>query len=235
MYVCFFCFNVTHKRCNFAFVKSDVSFSKMNFSYDVIDRRRADSHDALAVRWHSPSGRVLDISNADLQHHSDVTAYYLRRMGVGVGSVVFLYGLERAFEFATVLTALGKLCAVPVVDLRLSPVERCNRLDAYCIIALNSSSVVPVVDSSIMLFRSLELKISVGYPYPRNWFDLHTGVRLAGTFRRPADLPLHYTSLVVYDEHPIYYDETYPFRVASSDSLWDKFFIDMREGRPFEF
>ncbi len=206
----------------------------MYFSYDIIDKRAFTAPDATALRWHAPDGFIFEMTNAELQHHSDVTAYYLRRMGVGVGSIVFIYELEKVFEFATVVAALNKLGATPVIDLKNRPVERCNELNAYCIIAKNDAMAIKIVNDNLQHFRTLEIKISVGYPYPQNWFDLHTATRLASIFKRPKELPAHYTSLIIYDEKPIYYDETYPLS-ASSECLWDKFFRAIGNNAVFEF
>lgn len=206
----------------------------MYFSYDIICQRATIDPDAIALRWHASDGFVLEMTNDELHHHSDVTAYYLRRMGVGAGSRVFIYELERVFEFATVVVALNKLGATPVIDLQNRPMERCNELNAYCIIAKNDAKAIEIVDANLQHFRTLEIKISVGYPYPQNWFDLHTATRLASIFKRPKELPSHYTSLIIYDEQPIYYDETYPFS-TSSDCIWDKFFRAMRDNDIFEF
>ena len=161
----------------------------MYFSYDIIDKRAVTDPDGIAIRWQLPDGRLLEVSNADLHHHSDVTAYYLRRMGVGIGSRVFMYDMETVFEYATVLTALNKLCATSVFDLRKQPVERCNELQAYAVVCNCLSDIIPIIDADIDKFTTLEIKISVGYPYPQNWFDLHTGTRLARPFRPADNLP----------------------------------------------
>ena len=67
----------------------------MYFSYDIIDQRAKQSPNDIAVKWHTGDGYILEISNADLHHHSEVTAYYLRRMGVIVfrrkRTIAFLY------------------------------------------------------------------------------------------------------------------------------------------------
>lgn len=205
----------------------------MYFSYDIIDNRAVTDPDGIAIRWQSPDGRLLEVSNADLHHHSDVTAYYLRRMGVGVGSRVFMYDMETVFEYATVLTALNKLCATPVFDLRKQPVERCNELQAYAVVCNCLSDIIPIIDADIDKFTTLEIKISVGYPYPRNWFDLHTGTRLARPFRPADNLPKNYTSFIVYDKQPILYDETYPID-ATGNTVLDRFLGAIRHGSVFE-
>ncbi len=206
----------------------------MYFSYDIIDQRAKQSPDDTAVKWHSEDGYILEISNADLHHHSDVTAYYLRRMGINKESVVALYGLENIFEFVTVLTALNKLCAIPMFDLQQKPIERCNQMQAYAIIAESKSAIINTINNNIDKFNTLEIKISVGFPYPQNWFDLHTGTRLASIFKPAYNLPKQYTSLIVYDDKPILYDETYPF-TTDRGCLWDKFFHAMRTNSIFEF
>ena len=206
----------------------------MNFAYDIIAARAEQKPDDIAVRWHTSEGFVLEISNADLHHHSDVTAYYLQRMGVEKGCIVFLYDLETIFEFTTILTALHKLSAIPVFDLRKKPVERCNELNAYAVIVKNDSSVISLIDNNIHQFKTLEIKISVGFPYPKNWFDLHTGVRLAGMFKKLKNFPKNYTSLVVYDQKPIFYDNKY-FTETADNYLWNNFYRSMIDNQVFEF
>ena len=144
-----------------------------------------------------------------------------------------MYDMETVFEYATVLTALNKLCATPVFDLRKQPVERCNELQAYAVVCNCLSDIIPIIDADIDKFTTLEIKISVGYPYPQNWFDLHTGTRLARPFRPADNLPKNYTSFIVYDKQPILYDETYPID-ATGNTVLDRFLGAIRHGSVFE-
>jgi acetyl-CoA synthetase len=205
-----------------------------NFGYDIIDRRAAECPNGAAVRWLSPSGFVLEISNADLHHHSDVTACYLQRLGIGQGSVVMLYGIEKVFELTTILAALHKLCAVPAFDLHNKPIERSGELNAYSIIATNNSPVIQIVTAERQNLSSVELLISTGSPYPNYWLDLHTGARLAKTFKPLKKLPENAVSLIIYDEKPQFFNETYPLQ-TQTDFVWDRFYRAMVEGKIFEF
>ncbi|MDR3326992.1 MAG: hypothetical protein LBT04_02490 [Prevotellaceae bacterium] len=205
-----------------------------NFGYDIIDRRAKNFPDQTAVVWHSPNGFALEISNADLHHHSDVTAYYLRRLGVGQGSVIMLYGLEKAFELTTVLTALHKLCAVPAFDLQTEAIKNSNSLEAYSIIANNNSPVIQQVNNNRHQLLTVELLINTGNPCPDYWLDLHTGARMAKTFKPVEKIPKDRTSLIIIDTEPIFFNEKYPL-TTTTNYLWDKFYRTMTEGKVFDF
>ncbi len=206
----------------------------MNFAYDIIDKRASLTPNKIAVRWHSPDNIPLEISNADLKHHSDVTAYYLQRMGIVTNSVVALYGIEETFEMTTIITALHKLYATPMFDLTGRPIEACNQQKAYAIISKHDSFAIDIINSRLHELTSIEIKISVGKQYPNNWFDLHTGTRLAGIFKRTKNPPQNYNAMIINSDTPQLYDKTYPFN-THSEYLWDKFYQSLIDGKTFEF
>ena len=209
----------------------------MNFGFDIIDKRAYAKPNEVAVRWHWGEARVFEISNDDLRHHSDVCAYYLSRLGVAEGSVVTLYGLERGFEFAIVLTAINKLGAVAMFDEEcVNPVSVCNEEKAYAVICHCLSEAIESIDANQSSIQTLEIKISFGYPYPPCWFDLHTGMRLAGVFKpRKRDFSADNPFLVFRaNGRRIVKDYLYPFS-AKGDRLCDKFFRAMIADEVFEF
>jgi hypothetical protein len=205
-----------------------------NFGYSVIYKSAIECSDKIAVRWQSPSGFVLEISNADLHHHSDVTANYLQRLGIGQDSVVMLYGIEKVFELTIILAALHKLCAIPAFDLQNKPIERSGKLSAYSIIATNNSPVIQIITAAKQNFSSVEVLISVGTPCPNYWLDLHTGARLAKKFKPLEKLYKNQASLIIYDKKPQFFNETYPLQ-TKTDFVWDMFYRAMVKGEIFEF
>ncbi len=208
----------------------------MNFGFDVIDKRAEASAEAVAMRWHYGEGKVFEVSNDDLRHHSDVAAQYLSRFGVGAGSVVALYGLEQGFEFAIVLAALAKLSATAMFEVGTTdPVRRCNEAKAYAVICHCCSEAIELVDRGQSQLQTIEIKISFGYPYPEGWFDLHTGMRLTGPFKRPAATSEDIDSMIIFqDNQKIVHKKNYPM-LTTGGELWDRFYRSMREGYVFEF
>jgi len=199
-----------------------------NFGYDIVDKRAAEFPNEIAVKALIDNDFVLKISNADLHHHSDVTAYYLQRMGVKQGSRVLLCGLEKRFELAVVLTALHKLCAVPVFDLTKNALHCANSLDVYAIISANNFSEIENITQNISKLKTAEILISVGSPCPDYWFDLHTGTRFSKQFKPLKNIPKDHNSLIIFDEKPHFFIETYPLE-TTTDFVWDRFYRAMVE------
>jgi len=211
--------------------KKQIKMAKnFNFGYDIVDKRAADFPDKIAVKSLINNDFTLEISNADLHHHSDVTAYYLQRMGVQKGSRVLLCQLEKHFEFAIILTALHKLCAVPVFDFMQDAVNCANSIDVYAIISTSNSPEIPYITQNISNLKTAEILISVGYPCPEYWFDMHTGRRLAKQFNSLKNIQKNYDSLVIFNKNPQFFNETYPLE-TKTDFAWDKFYRAMIEGK----
>jgi len=199
-----------------------------NFGYDIVDKRAAEFPDEIAVKALIDNNFVLEISNADLRHHSDVTAYYLQRMGVKQGSRVLLCGLEERFELAIILTALHKLCAVPVFDLTKNAVNCANSLGVYAIISANNYTEIQHITQNISKLKTAEILISVGTPCPDYWFDLHTGTRFSKQFKPLKNIPKNYNSLIIFDEKPQFFNENYPLE-TKTDFAWDRFYCAIVE------
>jgi len=197
-----------------------------NFGYDIVDKRAADFPDKIAVKALTDNDFVLEISNADLHHHSDVAAYYLQRMGVKPASRVLLCGLEKHFEFAIILTALHKLCAVPVFDFTQNAVNCANSVAVYAIIAANNSADVEHITQNISKLKTAEILISVGNPCPDYWLDLHTGMRFAKQFQPLKNVPANYDSMIIFDKKPQFFNQNYPLE-TKTDFAWDKFYRAM--------
>ena len=201
-----------------------------NFGYDIVDRRAVEFPDKIAVKMLIDNDFILEISNADLHHHSDVTAYYLQRMGVQKGSRVLLCGLEKRFEFAIILTALHKLCAVPVFDFMQNAVNCANMLEVYAIISANNSPEIQHITQNILNLKTAEILISVGTPCPDYWFDMHTGTRLAKQFKPLKNIPKNYNSLIFFNEKTQFFNETYPLE-TKTDFAFDKFYRAMIDNK----
>jgi acetyl-CoA synthetase len=201
-----------------------------NFGYNIIDKRAAEFPDAIAVKCLKNNNFTLEISNADLHHHSDVTAYYLQKMGVQQSSRVLLCGLEKHFELAIILTALYKLCAVAVFDLTKNAVNCANFINAYAIISANNSPVIQQVVQNISNIKNAEVLISVGNPCPEYWFDFHTGVRFSKQFKPLKTIPRNYETLIIFDEKPQFFNENYPLE-TTTNFVWDKFYSAMRKNK----
>jgi len=199
-----------------------------NFGYDIVDKRAAEFPNEIAVKALITRDFTLKISNADLHHHSDVTAYYLQRMGVKQSSCVLLCGLEKNFKLAVILTALHKLCAVPVFDLTKNVVHCANSVGVYAIISANNFSAIEHITQSIPKLKTAEILASVGSPCPDYWFDLHTGTRFSKQFNPLKDIPKNYNSLIIFDKKPQFFNETYPLE-TTTDFVWDRFYRAMKE------
>ena len=203
---------------------------KFNFGYDIIDRRAIDFPNEIAVKMLIDNDFTLEVSNADLHHHSDVTAYYLQKMGVQKSSRVLLCGLEESFELSLILTALHKLCAVPVFDLTKNALNAANLLEGYAIISANNAPEIQYITQNISALKTVEILISVGTPCPDYWFDLHAGKRLAKTFKPLKDIPENYNSLILFDGTPKFFNEKYPLE-TKNNFAWDKFYRSMIENK----
>jgi len=203
-----------------------------NFGYDIVDKRAADFPNEIAVKALIDSDFVLEISNADLHHHSDVTAYYLQRMGVQQDSCVLLCGLEKRFELAVILSALHKLCAVPVFDLTKNALNCANSIGVYAIISANDSPEIEHITQNIPNLKTAEILVSVGNPCPDYWFDLHTGTRFSKQFKPLKNIPKNYNSLIIFDEKPQFFNETYPLE-TTTNFAWDRFYRAMIENKEF--
>ena len=201
-----------------------------NFGYDIVDKRATEFPNEIAVKALINNDFTLKISNADLHHHSDVTAYYLQRMGIKQGSRVLLCGLEKRFELAVILTALHKLCSVPVFDLAKNAVVCANSLEVYAVISANNFSEIEHITQSIPKLKTAEILVSVGSPCPDYWFDLHTGTRFSKQFKPLKDIPKNYHSLIIFDKTPQFFNETYPLETAA-DFVWDRFYRAMNYKR----
>jgi len=199
-----------------------------NFGYDIIDKRATEFPNEIAVKALINSGFVLEISNADLHHHSDVTAYYLQKMGVKQDSRVLLCGLEKRFELAVILSALHKLCAVPVFDLTGDAINCANSLEVYSIISANNFSEIERITQNISKLKTVEILVSVGYSCPDYWFDLHTGTRSSKQFLPLKNIPKYYNSLIIFDEQPQFFNETYPLE-TKTNFAWDRFYKAMKK------
>jgi len=197
-----------------------------NFGYDIVDKRAEKFPEEIAVKSLIDNDFSLEISNADLHHHSDVTAYYLQRMGVKQDSRVLLCGLEKRFELAVILTALHKLCAVPVFDLTKNAVNCANLLGTYAIISASNSPDIEHITQNISKLKTTEILISVGSPCPNYWFDLHTGTRFSKQFKPLKNIPQNYNSLIIFDGNPQFFNENYPLE-TKTDYFWDKFYRAM--------
>jgi len=197
-----------------------------NFGYDIVDKRSVEFPNEIAVKASIDNDFKLEISNADLHHHSDVTAYYLQRIGVKQGSRVLLCGFEQCFELAVILTALHKLCAVPVFDLTKNALCCANLLEVYAIISTNNFSEIEHITQNISKLKTTEILLSVGSPCPNYWFDLHTGTRFSKQFKPLKNIPKTYNSLIIFDDKPHFFPETYPLETIT-DFVWDKFYKAM--------
>ncbi|MDR1543890.1 MAG: hypothetical protein LBS50_05675 [Prevotellaceae bacterium] len=205
-----------------------------NFGYDIIDRRAAEFPNEIAVKYLTDNDFTLKISNADLHHHSDITAYFLQRIGVKAGSRVLLCGLENWFEITLIISALHKLCATIVFDLLQKPVDCCNKLGVYAIISANNSPVIEQVTQNIDQLQTVETLISVGNPCPEKWLDLHAGTRFAKPFKPLQNILQNQTSLIIFDEKAQFFDENYPL-FTKNNYIWDKFYRNMIENKTFNF
>jgi len=203
-----------------------------NFGYDIVDKRAAEFPNKVAVKMLIDNDFMLEISNADLHHHSDVTAYYMQRMGIKQDSRVLLCGLERCFEFAVILTALHKLCAVPVFDLSKNALNCANLLEVYAIISANNFSEIEHITQNISKLKTAEILISVGNPCPDYWFDLHTGTRFSKQFKPLKNIPKNHNSLIIFDKKPHFFNETYPLE-TKNNFAWDKFYRAMIENEVY--
>ena len=203
---------------------------EFNFGYDIIDRRAVDFSNDIAVKMLIDNDFTLEISNADLRHHSDVTAYYLQKMGVQKSSRVLLCGLEKRFELSLILTALHKLCAVPVFDLTKNALIIANSLEVYAIISANNAPEIQHITQNISALKTAEVLISVGTSCPDYWFDLHTGKRLAKTFKPLKNIPENYNSLIIFDGKSQIFNEKYPLE-TKNNFVWDKFYRAMIENK----
>jgi hypothetical protein len=215
---------------------------EFNFGYDIIDKRAAFFFDKIAVKCLIDNNFILELSNADLHHHSNITAYYLQKIGVKEGSRVLLCGLENWFEITLIISALHKLCATIVFDLQQKPVECCNSLCVYAIISANNSPAIQQITQNFDRLQTVEMLVSVGNPCPDKWLDLHTGTRFAKQFKPLQSIPRNQTSLIIFNEKLQFFDENYPLQAAdcresgndSSMYVWDRFYRSMIAGKTFE-
>jgi acetyl-CoA synthetase len=203
-----------------------------NFGYDIVDKTAADFPEKIAVKSFINNELILEINYADLHHHSDITAYYLQKLGIKKGSRVMLCGLENMFEIEFIITALHKLCATIVFDLQQKPIERCNLLNVYAIISANNSPVIEQVTQNMNELQTVEVLISVGNPCPNYWLDLHTGTRCAKPFKPLEKIGEDQTSLIIFDEEPQFFNQNYPLD-TTSNYVWDRFYRSIVLGEVF--
>jgi acetyl-CoA synthetase len=197
-----------------------------NFGYDIIDARAAKFPNKIAVKSMINCNFTLKMSNADLHHHSDITAYYLQQMGIKKFTRVLLCGLENSFELAVILTALHKLCAVSVFDLLQNSVNCANSIEAYAIIATSNSPAIQQVMQNISTLKTVEILISTGANCPEYWFDLHTGTRFSKTFKPLKKYPENCNSVIIFDETPKFFNEKYPLE-TQTNYFFDNFYRAM--------
>ncbi|MDR0829960.1 MAG: hypothetical protein LBN95_07605 [Prevotellaceae bacterium] len=203
-----------------------------NFGYDIVDKMAADFPEKIAVKQFIDNDLTLEINYADLHHHSDITAYYLQKLGVKQGSRVLLAGLENKFEITFIIAALHKLCATIVFDLQNKAVDCCNELGVYAIISANNSPVIEQVTQNLDRLQTVELLISVGDPCPNYWLDLHTGTRFSKPFKPLENIDETQTSLIIFDEKTHFYGKNCPYS-SKTNYVWDRFYKNMIDGETF--
>lgn len=194
-----------------------------NFGYDIIDQNALKQPNRIAVSYRSMLHKI-DITCDELRHHSDITANYLRRVGVMPQTPVLVAGMEHSFELALILGGLSKLGAIAIIPTTDAIVEACNSCQAYAAIVRTKTVGIEALSKHVEALTSVELRIAIGEDCPNGWFDFHTGVRSAGVFKRkPLQLPDDATLLTLYDGTPHHYPLTYP-QEAKQGMPWDDFF-----------
>lgn len=201
-----------------------------NFAYDIVDEWAKIEPNKRAICWTNDQGEHLDISYDELRHHSDITAYFFQKLGIGKGDRVMLI-LKRRFEFWFSIIALQKLGAICIPATHLLTkkdiVYRCNAAEIKMIVAVDDEFVVNEINTALPDCPSLKKLVSVGPNTPKGWHDLHAGTRRAKTFVRPENVNtnsdvslLYFTSGTTGNPKMVAHDFTYPLGHIVTAKYW---------------
>lgn len=201
-----------------------------NFAYDVMDAWAREQPDKRAMLWVNDKGKRVDYTFADLKMHTDRTAAFFRRCGIGRGDKVMLI-LKRRAEFWFSILALHKLGAVTIPATHLLTkkdiVYRCNAASIKAIVCTGDELVTQHVAASKPESPTLETLISAGPLVPEGFLDFDTGTRLAPPFERPEfvnrndDISLiYFTSGTTGNPKMVAHDFNYPLGHIVTGAYW---------------
>ncbi|MDD3404716.1 MAG: AMP-binding protein [Paludibacteraceae bacterium] len=201
-----------------------------NFAYDVVDEWARIQPKKRAICWTNDNGDHVDITFDELRHHSDITAYYFQKLGIGKGDRVMLI-LKRRFEFWFSIIALHKLGAVCIPATHLLTkkdiVYRCNAAGIKMIVAVDDDFVINEINAARPDCPTIEHLIAVGNQCPDGWKDFHAGTRHSKIFVRPENVNtnndislLYFTSGTTGNPKMVAHDFTYPLGHIVTAKYW---------------
>ncbi len=168
--------------------KNEESF---NFAYDVVDRIAATKPDKRAMVWVGADKRDHTFTFGDMMKYSNMTANYLKSLGIKKGDTVMLV-LKRHYQFWFCMLALHKMGAVVIPatnQLVLHDFEyRYEKAGVKAIICTADGETVVHAENAAKAYPDM-IKVIVGGKRD-GWLDFNSEMPLCSDkFPRTSDTP----------------------------------------------
>lgn len=201
-----------------------------NFAYDIVDAWAEKEPDKKAMCWINDTGRHIDFTFSDFKKYSDMTASFLKELGIKKGDTVMLI-LKRRYEFWFAVLALHKLGAIAVPATHLltdKDIEyRNNAADIKMIISCGDEEIINHVNKAMPKSPAVKHLVSIGPNITEGWHDFHKGLENAKEFVRPdhvnnnEDISLiYFTSGTTANPKMAAHDFLYPLGHIITGKYW---------------